>query len=758
MRRPQLILLTLTALSCLLTPANTAAQLGRAQLDSSSVLNKKSAGETAAKLRVDYFNEDYEPAALKGKSLVAQSPDALEAQAWYILSLAESDLFYGDAPKKAVSAADQMLATNPQSPWSFFALAGALAKDRAFERKSESLEVSETALAKMPTHPDFIWLRAEVLLANNKIGEALSFCEANRASFQKSAELLATKAKIVFASGAKDKAMQDAAFALFDEARRVDAANLSAYHQAARHLFRAKRAAEAYPLLKLAVSLAPGSTSVHMDYWDAVKVATGLTAAQKRTELIADGGNLHERRSTLPGALYAVSQLYGVLELGEKQKEIEDRLLQQYRESSAAEVLLLDRIKRFSAKVGVIALKAGENQAIYRRMLWEIVRRPRHYSEWALTRAYQRLLISYKDDPSVTTEQVLEVIREMSKLRRTGTRYRAHAARALADRHSHLREAEELTRSGIDGVIADLNRRVNDAVTTNDYRQAFDALGSSVAPLYDALGWIYYNENRLNEAEKSLLLANALTPHDVYNLYHLGRLYEARKDRKKAEEYYARGLEQDQQLATMRVIGETLEIENPSLMALKEMYKRQHGNLKRASAYDARVRGINLDKKRTKVLATRIAEPEVVPSFTLKTLSGSEISSVQLRGKIVVIKHWGVWCPWCVAEMPEFQKLVEKYKNDAEVVILTLDKLDTVEKVQHFMREKNYSFEVMLDDGYAERAGVEAYPTTWFIDREGGRAFIKRGFTHDLLEEFSWRIEELRGRTAVTVTTKGGSR
>ena len=42
------------------------------------------------------------------------------------------------------------------------------------------------------------------------------------------------------------------------------------------------------------------------------------------------------------------------------------------------------------------------------------------------------------------------------------------------------------------------------------------------------------------------------------------------------------------------------------------------------------------------------------------------------------------------------------------------------------------------------RPAVPGFPTTWFIDPRGFIVYEQRGWTEKLLEEFSWRIEEIR--------------
>jgi hypothetical protein len=94
--------------------------------------------------------------------------------------------------------------------------------------------------------------------------------------------------------------------------------------------------------------------------------------------------------------------------------------------------------------------------------------------------------------------------------------------------------------------------------------------------------------------------------------------------------------------------------------------------------------------------------------------------------------------------MPEFQKLHERYKNDPDVLILTINNDDSLDTARNYMKENKYDFKVLIDDGYVSKMGIYSFPTTWFIDQSGRKAYIKEGWTERLTEEFSWRIEALR--------------
>ena len=78
---------------------------------------------------------------------------------------------------------------------------------------------------------------------------------------------------------------------------------------------------------------------------------------------------------------------------------------------------------------------------------------------------------------------------------------------------------------------------------------------------------------------------------------------------------------------------------------------------------------------------------------------------------------------------------------------LTVDAYDGLDTVKQFMKDKKYSFPVLMEDGYLSAADVNAFPTTWFLDPDGRKAFEKVGSSKRVQEEFTWRVEALLGNT-----------
>lgn len=123
--------------------------------------------------------------------------------------------------------------------------------------------------------------------------------------------------------------------------------------------------------------------------------------------------------------------------------------------------------------------------------------------------------------------------------------------------------------------------------------------------------------------------------------------------------------------------------------------------------------------------ATAAAPGEIgsrLPDFSVKDLQGSEISSADLRGKVVLIDFWATWCQPCKKEMPGYQKLLDRYGPQGFVVIgFKFDTMQDTEDPISFARKirVHYPLAVASDDLKLKFGGIEGLPTTMLYDRQG---------------------------------------
>lgn len=153
--------------------------------------------------------------------------------------------------------------------------------------------------------------------------------------------------------------------------------------------------------------------------------------------------------------------------------------------------------------------------------------------------------------------------------------------------------------------------------------------------------------------------------------------------------------------------------------------------------------------------------PELNPVLGWK---GQPVKLADLRGKYVLLDFWGYWCGPCVADMPVLIELHEKFGDKGLAIvgvhvdmggeIDTAEKLD--EKIATYKKKrwqgKDLPFASALTLGkpdrggnggtVAEQYGVQGYPTTILIDREGKVVGLFEA--HDAKEAVA-KVEKLLG-------------
>ncbi|MGO1012083.1 cytochrome c biogenesis protein/redoxin [Clostridioides difficile] len=113
--------------------------------------------------------------------------------------------------------------------------------------------------------------------------------------------------------------------------------------------------------------------------------------------------------------------------------------------------------------------------------------------------------------------------------------------------------------------------------------------------------------------------------------------------------------------------------------------------------------------------------------FTLTDQYGKTHKLSDYEGKVVFLNFFFTWCPPCKEEMPYIEQLYKDYnKNNDDVVILgvaspNLGREGSREHVVNFLKDQGYTFPVVLDEdgALAYQYGINAFPTTFIIDKEG---------------------------------------
>ena len=109
-------------------------------------------------------------------------------------------------------------------------------------------------------------------------------------------------------------------------------------------------------------------------------------------------------------------------------------------------------------------------------------------------------------------------------------------------------------------------------------------------------------------------------------------------------------------------------------------------------------------------------------------LSDAEGNSLQLRalkGKVIFLNFWATWCPPCMAELPEIQKVYKKYGDSVTFLLVTgQDPAD----VEIFLEKQGFDLPVTYSTSPLPLLfDHRAIPATYIISRDGKIAVRKTG-------------------------------
>lgn len=131
------------------------------------------------------------------------------------------------------------------------------------------------------------------------------------------------------------------------------------------------------------------------------------------------------------------------------------------------------------------------------------------------------------------------------------------------------------------------------------------------------------------------------------------------------------------------------------------------------------------------------------PAFTLESVNGQKVSLASYKGKALLINFWATWCGPCKIETPWLVDLRNKYAAQGfEVIGISTEGEDLKSDdkagfarqravIEKFIAQEHIPYPMLingdsLSDAYG---GLDAMPTSFFVDRKGNVVAAQMGLT-----------------------------
>ena len=137
--------------------------------------------------------------------------------------------------------------------------------------------------------------------------------------------------------------------------------------------------------------------------------------------------------------------------------------------------------------------------------------------------------------------------------------------------------------------------------------------------------------------------------------------------------------------------------------------------------------------KQTSTTSSSETKPTQAFDFTAMDKDGKTVKLSDFRGKKVYINMWASWCGPCMREIPELEKVYQKYKHNKDFVFLSITSPNDAEFKNQSPQDKSKdvilkkakelgaTYPVLFDvnDRFIINYAIRSFPTHILINSDG---------------------------------------
>ena len=142
----------------------------------------------------------------------------------------------------------------------------------------------------------------------------------------------------------------------------------------------------------------------------------------------------------------------------------------------------------------------------------------------------------------------------------------------------------------------------------------------------------------------------------------------------------------------------------------------------------------------------QISKPPInIEPFTLTKKNGDEEKVFNTNNKVILLNFWATWCPPCIKEIPDLQKLKKEFGSKLDVFFISVDS-NFEEVVPKFLKKNKFSKLKVFNDqklAISKKFEVKIMPTTIIINKEFQEIYRVVGYINWQSQKYKSLIKNL---------------
>lgn len=169
----------------------------------------------------------------------------------------------------------------------------------------------------------------------------------------------------------------------------------------------------------------------------------------------------------------------------------------------------------------------------------------------------------------------------------------------------------------------------------------------------------------------------------------------------------------------------------------------QNSNKKQYTAEEIAEMDANYKAKKKKDKEGRKElEGTTLNELVLEDIDRNKHTLESLKGKVVLMNFWFIHCKPCVAEIPDLNKLKEKF-NDKDVVFIAVA-LDNKKSLDKFLETHDFDFTIVPNGRtLADCFKIPHYPYNVILDKTGKIQYVSDVLSLNMMNRLKRKINGL---------------